>query len=744
MTGNEEGKALVETGTFDKEAELNHLMEIVHGYLDDADCKRIMAAFNLADKAHAPQKRASGEPYILHPLAVATILANLQIDATTVIAALLHDVVEDTEYTLDQIEELFGHEVAFLVDGVTKLNQFQYHTKEDQQLENYRKMILAMAKDVRVVVIKLGDRLHNMRTLKHMRSDKQKRIAKETLEIFAPLAHRLGIFNIKWELEDLSFRYLEPEKYYDLVEQMQEKRQAREDIVNDTMVQLKKALEEAHIKADVKGRPKHFYSIYKKMKKDNRDLSQIYDLYAVRVIVDTIPDCYAVLGIAHNLWKPLPYRFKDYIAVPKSNMYQSLHTTVIGTMGHSVEIQIRTWEMHRVSEYGVAAHWRYKEGNKGGDKDFDKKVGWLRQVLEWQDSSNPKELVNALKLDVFSGEVFVFTPRGDVMKLPKGAVPLDFAYRIHTDVGHRCVGAKVNGKIVPLDYTLQNGDIVDIITSKNGKPSLDWLNIVGSTESRSKIRNWFKKENKEENVVKGRELLEKEAKRLNYDWKTLNKPGRLEQISKALNAGSETELMSAVGYGGIPVNSVLLRLIDMHKREQAKEDNRRDTMTMLEKLKVKEPVRKRSSTGILVKGEADVMVRMARCCNPVPGDEIVGYITRGRGVSVHRADCTNIGHTQEDMDRMIEVEWDVATNDNFHVAVEITAYDRGGMLMEIMAILSEMKINIVNINAKVDDTKNANITMVIEIRDLSQLDFVMTKVRRIKDVYSVQRANGGS
>ncbi|MBP9625232.1 MAG: bifunctional (p)ppGpp synthetase/guanosine-3',5'-bis(diphosphate) 3'-pyrophosphohydrolase, partial [Veillonella sp.] len=610
--------------------------------------------------------------------------------------------------------------------------------------ENYRKMILAMAKDVRVVVIKLGDRLHNMRTLKHMRSDKQKRIAKETLEIFAPLAHRLGIFNIKWELEDLSFRYLEPEKYYDLVEQMQEKRQAREDIVNDTMVQLKKALEEAHIKADVKGRPKHFYSIYKKMKKDNRDLSQIYDLYAVRVIVDTIPDCYAVLGIAHNLWKPLPYRFKDYIAMPKSNMYQSLHTTVIGTMGHSVEIQIRTWEMHRVSEYGVAAHWRYKEGNKGGDKDFDKKVGWLRQVLEWQDSSNPKELVNALKLDVFSGEVFVFTPRGDVMKLPKGAVPLDFAYRIHTDVGHRCVGAKVNGKIVPLDYTLQNGDIVDIITSKNGKPSLDWLNIVGSTESRSKIRNWFKKENKEENVVKGRELLEKEAKRLNYDWKTLNKPGRLEQISKALNAGSETELMSAVGYGGIPVNSVLLRLIDMHKREQAKEDNRRDTMTMLEKLKVKEPVRKRSSTGILVKGEADVMVRMARCCNPVPGDEIVGYITRGRGVSVHRADCTNIGHTQEDMDRMIEVEWDVATNDNFHVAVEITAYDRGGMLMEIMATLSEMKINIVNINAKVDDTKNANITMVIEIRDLSQLDFVMTKVRRIKDVYSVQRANGGS
>ncbi|WP_277200492.1 RelA/SpoT family protein, partial [Veillonella seminalis] len=441
---------------------------------------------------------------------------------------------------------------------------------------------------------------------------------------------------------------------------------------------------------------------------------------------------------------PVPGRFKDYIAMPKSNMYQSLHTTIIGTMGHSVEIQIRTWEMHRVSEYGVAAHWRYKEGNKGGDKDFDQKVGWLRQVLEWQDASNPKELVNALKLDVFSGEVFVFTPRGDVLKLPKGAVPLDFAYRIHTDVGHHCVGAKVNGKIVSLDYTLQNGDIVDIITSKTGKPSLDWLNIVGSTESRSKIRNWFKKENKEENIVKGRELLEKEAKRLNYEWKELNKPGRMEQIAKALNAGSETELLSAVGYGGIPVNSVLLRFVDLYKRDLAKEDNRRDTMALLEKLKTPERVHRKSSTGILVNGEPDVMVRMARCCNPVPGDEVVGYITRGRGVSVHRADCPNIGHTPEDVDRMIEVSWDAGTSENFHVAIEITAYDRGGLLMEIMATLSEMKINIVNINAKVDDTKNANINLVIEIRDVSELDFVMTKVRRIRDVYTVQRANGGS
>ena len=565
-TVNEEGKALVEQGTFNKEKALAEFMEYIHTYLTDDECNQVLKAFELADKAHEGQLRASGEPYIMHPLAVAEILAHLQIDHITLMAALMHDVVEDTSYSKEDLENMFGSEVAFLVDGVTKLNQFQYETKEDRQMENYRKMILAMAKDVRVVVIKLGDRLHNMRTLKHMRSDKQKRIAKETLEIFAPLAHRLGIFNVKWELEDLSFRYLEPEKYYDLVDQMKQKRQAREDIVNDTMSQLTKALGEAHIKADIKGRPKHFYSIYKKMKKDNRDLSQIYDLLAVRVIVDTIPDCYAVLGIAHSLWKPLPYRFKDYISMPKSNMYQSLHTTVIGTMGQPVEIQIRTWEMHRVSEYGVAAHWRYKEGNKSGDKDFDQKVAWLRQVLEWQDTSNPTELVNALKLDVFSGEVFVFTPKGDVVKLPIGSVPLDFAYRVHTDVGHRCVGAKVNGKIVPLDYTLQNGDIVDIITSKTGKPSLDWLNIVGSSESKSKIRNWFKRENKAENIEKGLEALEKEAKRLNYSWKELIADNRLPQVTKQLKAGTEEEMFAACGYGGIPVSTVLLRLIELYKK----------------------------------------------------------------------------------------------------------------------------------------------------------------------------------
>lgn len=744
-TVNEEGKALVEQSTFDKGKALAEFMEYIHTYLTDDECNQVLKAFELADKAHEGQLRASGEPYIMHPLAVADILAHLQIDHITLMAALMHDVVEDTSYSKEDLEEMFGSEVAFLVDGVTKLNQFQYETKEDRQMENYRKMILAMAKDVRVVVIKLGDRLHNMRTLKHMRSDKQKRIAKETLEIFAPLAHRLGIFNVKWELEDLSFRYLEPEKYYDLVDQMKQKRQAREDIVNDTMSQLTKALGEAHIKADIKGRPKHFYSIYKKMKKDNRDLSQIYDLLAVRVIVDTIPDCYAVLGIAHSLWKPLPYRFKDYISMPKSNMYQSLHTTVIGTMGQPVEIQIRTWEMHRVSEYGVAAHWRYKEGNKNGDKDFDQKVAWLRQVLEWQDTSNPTELVNALKLDVFSGEVFVFTPKGDVVKLPIGSVPLDFAYRVHTDVGHRCVGAKVNGKIVPLDYTLQNGDIVDIITSKTGRPSLDWLNIVGSSESKSKIRNWFKRENKAENIEKGLEALEKEAKRLNYNWKELITDNRLQQVTKQLKACTEEEMFAACGYGGIPVSTVLLRLIELYKKSKEAEESKHSTEQIIEKLKAQGPKMTKNGTGVLVKGEAGVMVRMAKCCSPVPGDDIIGYITRGRGVSIHRSDCTSLGHTPEDLERMIEVSWDGSSGESFHVGIDIQAYDRNGLLMEVMAVLSELKITITNINAKVqEDTKTVSINVVVDIRDISQLDFVMTKLRRIREVYTVQRSKGGA
>lgn len=728
----------------DKDVEFKHLIDTIHTYLPQAKCDDVTKAYNLAEEAHKDQRRVSGEPYILHPLAVAQILADMKIDTTTITASLLHDVVEDTSYTLEDIKKMFGKEVAFLVDGVTKLSRLNYRTKEDQQLNSMRKMFLSMAKDVRVVVIKLADRLHNMRTLRYMRSDKQKRIAQETLEIFAPLAHRLGIFNIKWELEDLSFRYLEPDKYYDLVDQMKQKRHVREEIVNEAIDVLKKALDEAHIHCEINGRPKHFYSIYKKMKKDNRDLSQVYDLFAIRVIVDDVKDCYGVLGIVHSLWKPLPYRFKDYIAMPKPNNYQSLHTTVIGTRGQPVEIQIRTWEMHRIAEYGVAAHWRYKEGNQTANKDaFDEKMGWLRNLLEWQDTSNPKEFVNALKLDAFSDEVFVFSPRGDVIDLPQGSIPIDFAYRIHTDVGHRCVGAKINGKIVPLDYKLKNGDIVEIITSKVGKPSLDWLNIVGSSESRSKIRSWFKKENREENIAKGLDALERECKRLGHDWKALNVGGRLGRVAKQMNAGSEDDLVAAVGYGGFAVNTVLIKLLELHKKDLQKQEEKTNSLAALEKLKTKKPV-KHNGTGILVKGEPGLLVRLAKCCSPVPGDPIIGFITRGRGVSVHRADCPNVTHGQNDVDRLIDVEWDYDGNERFEVNMEIVAYDRTGIMAEIMATLAEMKISILSVNAKTSDTKNVTIHMGISIKDLAQFEFVATKIRRLKDVYAVERYTGGS
>lgn len=727
-----------------QDAEFRHLIDTIHSYLPQADCEDVTKAYHAAEEAHKEQHRVSGEPYILHPLAVAQILADMKIDTTTITAALLHDVVEDTACTLEDLRQEFGREVAFLVDGVTKLSRLNYRTKEDQQLNSMRKMFLAMAKDVRVVVIKLADRLHNMRTLRYMRSDKQKRIAQETLEIFAPLAHRLGIFNIKWELEDLSFRYLEPDKYYDLVDQMKQKRHVREEIVNEAIDVLRKALDDAHIHCEINGRPKHFYSIYKKMKKDNRDLSQVYDLFAIRVIVDDVKDCYGVLGIVHSLWKPLPYRFKDYIAMPKPNNYQSLHTTVIGTRGQPVEIQIRTWEMHHIAEYGVAAHWRYKEGNQTANKDaFDEKMGWLRNLLEWQDTSNPQEFVNALKLDAFSDEVFVFSPRGDVIDLPQGAIPIDFAYRIHTDVGHRCVGAKINGKIVPLDYRLKNGDIVEIITSKTGKPSLDWLNIVGSSESRSKIRNWFKKENREENIEKGLEALERECKRLNHDWKTLNVGGRLGRVAKQMNAGSEDDLAAAVSYGGFAVNTVLIKLLELQKKDLQKQEEQNTSLVMLEKLKPRKPV-KHSGTGILVKGEPGLLVRLAKCCSPVPGDPIIGFITRGRGVSVHRADCPNVTHGQSDVDRLIDVEWDYEGDERFEVNMEIVAYDRTGIMAEIMAALAEMKISILSINAKTSDTKNVVIHMGISIKDLAQFEFITTKIRRLKDVYAVERYTGGS
>lgn len=724
----------------EKETEYKKLIDKIGSYIKNKDqMASIKKAYELANKAHEGQTRATGEPYIIHPLAVAYILAELRMDEEGLIAALLHDVVEDTEYTVEDIKKAFGEEIAFLVDGVTKLSKFHYKDKEDQQTENFRKMFLAMARDTRVVVIKLADRLHNMRTLGVFRREKQERIAKETMEIYAPLAHRLGIYNIKWELEDLCFHYLYPDEYYDLVRQMRQKRKFREEIVNDTMAVLHRHIEESGIEAKVTGRPKHFYSIYKKMKRDNKDLSQIYDLYAVRVIVDTIPQCYAVLGIVHSLWKPLPNRFKDYIAVPKPNMYQSLHTTVIGTRGQPVEIQIRTWEMHHISEYGVAAHWRYKEGSKGGNKNFDAKITWLRRLLEWQDTSNSKEFMNALKLDVFSDEVFVFTPKGDVINLPKGSIPLDFAYRIHTEVGNRCVGAKVNNKIVPLDTKLKNGDIVSIITSKTGKPSYDWITMVGSTESRAKIRSWFKKENREENISRGQELLATEIEKAGYKWKDVIGKDRLDKVGIYFNNMSEDDLLASVGFGGLASKSVALKLIDFYQEEIAVKNVAPKTLEEdVEKLKITN-VKSRGGNGILVKGESGLVVHLAKCCNPVPGDEVIGYITRLHGVSVHRADCSNAIHFS-DKAREISVKWESSITGTFLVNIKVISYDRTALIADILAVFTDMKMIISSANAKVDDNGMAIMKLGIQIKDLNQLDYIMTKIRRIKGVHSVYRS----
>ena len=561
----------------------------IEAYLTQEQTAFVRQAYELAAEAHSAQVRKSGEPYIIHPIGVVGILVGLQMDDKTLAAAFLHDVVEDTDYTLEDIKERFGVVVANLVDGVTKLGKIEYISKEDRQIENYRKMFLAMARDIRVVLIKLADRLHNMRTMKYMPVYKQQSISRETLEIYAPLAHRLGIYTIKWELEDLAFRYMEPEIYYNLVEQVKIKRREREDMINEAMDTLKDAVEKAGIRCEIQGRPKNFYSIHKKMLRDHKELSEIYDLLAIRVLVDTVKDCYGTLGIVHSMWRPIPGRFKDYVAVPKSNMYQSLHTTVLSSAGQPLEIQIRTFEMHRISEYGIAAHWRYKEsgGSKApcGDKGFDAKLSWLRQLLEWhKDMNDSRDFVNTVKRDIFADEGFVFTPRGDVIDLPVSSVPIDFAYRIHTDVGNRCVGAKVNGRIVPLDYRLKNGDIVEVITSKQSNgPSRDWINIVGSNDTRNKIKNWFKKERREENIVKGREMLEREVKRLGYEPRLMMTPEKLRLVGGKLRIDSDENLLATLGYGGVTLNTVISKLVDVYKKEQ-KLDTNKDLAQVLAEL----------------------------------------------------------------------------------------------------------------------------------------------------------------
>lgn len=724
------------------------IIAAVKKYEPKANTRLIRRAYDLAKAAHKGQTRVSGEEYIIHPLHVAQILTELHIDDVTISAALLHDVVEDTIYTNEQIADMFGEEVAMIVDGVTKLGRIKYKSKEEVQLENYRKMFLAMAKDIRVIMVKLADRLHNMRTLKYMREDKQKRIAKETIEIYAPLANRLGISNIKWELEDLCLRYLEPETYYDLVENVKQKRRERQAFIDTSIGQIREKLDEANIKADINGRAKHFYSIYKKMKRDNKSISEIYDLSAIRVLVESVKDCYGVLGVIHAMWKPIPGRFKDYIAMPKSNGYQSLHTTVM-TRGYPLEIQIRTYKMHQVSEYGVAAHWKYKEAGKGATAGnaVDQKMNWLRQMVNLQQElSDPKEYFEALKVDIFSDEVFVFTPKGDVVDLPKGSNPIDFAYRIHTEVGHHCVGAKVNGKMVQLEYKLKNGDIVSVVTNKaNNGPSRDWLNIVASSETRSKIRSWFKKERREENIERGMELIKGEAKRLGYAPKELIKEGRLLEVAKKLNILSEDDLLAALGYGGITVHGIMTKLIELHKKE-LKANTPVDVSKMLSELKQPQHNGKKSksSHGVLVEGESGLLVRLARCCNPIPGDPITGYVTRGRGVSVHRSDCPNV-LKDTDFSRMIEVGWDIGLDKVYTVELEIVCNDKSGMLTSVLAVPTEMKINIHSVNASPNrSNKTSTIMLGLEVRNSTQVTQIMTKLRRLKDVFSVTRKMGSS
>ncbi|SEH32479.1 RelA/SpoT family protein [Selenomonas sp. KH1T6] len=732
-----------------KPVTIEGIIASVQEYQPQADIDLIQRAYELAESAHRGQTRVSGEAYIIHPLHVAQILTELHLDDETVSAALLHDVVEDTIYTNEQMQEMFGEEVAMLIDGVTKLGRIQYKSKEEVQLENYRKMFLAMAKDIRVIMIKLADRLHNMRTLKYMREDKQKRIAKETIEIYAPLANRLGISNVKWELEDLCLRYLDPETYYDLVESVKQKRKERQTFIDDSIEQIKEKLSESNIKADISGRAKHFYSIYKKMKRDRKDISEIYDLSAVRVLVESVKDCYGVLGVIHAMWKPIPGRFKDYIAMPKSNGYQSLHTTVM-TRGYPLEIQIRTFAMHQVSEFGVAAHWKYKETGKsvGAGSETDQKMSWLRQMVNLQQEyTDPKEYFEAMKVDIFSDEVFVFTPKGDVIDLPKGSIPIDFAYRIHTEVGHHCVGAKINGKLVPLETKLRNGDIVSVLTNKaNGGPSRDWLNIVASSETRSKIRTFFKKEKREENIERGRELVKEEAKRLGYVPKELMKEDRLEQVAQKLNILTEDDLLAALGYGGVALHGIMMKLIELYKKD-VKEATSPDVSKLLSELK--QPPgsgdrHRKSSHGVLVEGESGLLVRLARCCNPIPGDPITGYITRGRGVSVHRSDCPNVMN-DADFSRMIEVAWDIGLDKVYTVELEIICNDRSGMLAELLAVPSEMRMNIRSVNANPNrNNKTSTVILGLDVKNSSQVGQIMTRLRRVKDVYSVTRKIGGA
>ena len=722
--------------------EFMRLKEMISKYRPEANFELIEKAYVFSKQAHDGQERVSGDPYIVHPLAVATILAELEMDESSIAAGILHDTIEDTEYTFDKIQKEFGTEIAEIVDGVTKLTKIPYTTKQEIQAENFRKMFLAMAKDIRVIIIKLCDRLHNMRTLKFMYREKQIKIARETLEIYAPLAHRLGINRIKWELEDLSFRYLDDKNYYDLVEKIAKKRREREEYIQNIIKEVKKKTEEVGINADIQGRAKHLYSIYKKMTSQNKTIDQIYDLFAIRLIVDSVKDCYAALGLMHEMFKPMPGRFKDYISLPKPNMYQSLHSTVIGPEGIPFEIQIRTWEMHRVAEVGIAAHWQYKEGGYG-EKTYAEKLSWLRQMLDWQkDARDPDEFMENLKIDLFTDEVFVFTPKGDVKSLKAGSTPIDFAYSIHSAIGNRMIGAKVNGRIVNLDYELKNGDIVEIITSgaSNG-PSRDWLKIAKTSQARNKINQWFKKEKREENIEQGKEIVEKELKRNGLTMNQVLKSEYLDVVFKKYNFHSIEDLFAAVALGAITANKIVSRLKDEYRKTLPQEEQTDMLLSQIEK-ENKKKTKSVPESGVVVKGIDNCLVRLSRCCNPVPGDEIIGYITRGRGVSVHRKDCPNIKNNIIDGDaRLIEVYWykNVPQNVSYLAEITIKAHDRTGLLVEITNAIGEARIPLRAINARSNKDLTVLMHLTLEISNTEQLDRIIAKLNRIRDVYEISR-----
>jgi GTP pyrophosphokinase len=718
-------------GEIDLEALRAALKASITEHHASADLTDVDRAFDLAVDAHQGQQRATGEPYVTHPIASAQILADLGIDPIAIEAALLHDVPEDTEYSLTDIEDRFNAEVAHLVDGVTKLSRFSTLSHEQQQAENIRKMLLAMAEDIRVVLIKLADRLHNMRTLYGLPSEKQLRIARQTMEIYAPLAERLGIWQMKWELEDLAFKVLEPERFRELARLLDTRRKGRESYIDRAIAELEPRLKAAGIEADLEGRPKHIYSIWKKMQRKGAEFAEIYDVYAIRVLVDEVRDCYATLGIVHSLWRPIPGQFDDYIAVPKNNLYQSLHTAVIAIDGKPLEIQIRTLQMHQVSEVGIAAHWRYKEGSKS-DREYDAKLAWLRQLLDWQrdvSESDATEFVEGIKLDIFQDQVFVFTPRGDIKDLPAGATPLDFAYRIHTDVGHRTIGAKVNNRLVPLDYRLKNGDIVEIVTTKGEHgPSRDWLNVVRTSHAREKIRQWFKRKDRDENIVHGRESLERELRRLARTTISAVGNEKLTEVARQLNHESIDDFFAAIGYGAIGAQAVVMRL-------GVVDDGQSQLPTVA-------PAQQITRTGgVRVKGVGDLLVRFAKCCHPIPGDPIVGFITRGKGVTVHLRSCPTVVNERE-VSRLIEVEWEAEPTETYPIAIRVEAYDRTGLLNDITQVVAENKVNIVAAQVGVTPDHTAVVSATIQVHSVSQLARVMSRIENLKDVISVQRDLG--